>query len=50
MKFLRMQKRNSRLIDVTDRAAEMGDTATIDFEGFTDGVAFDGGKGRKLSS
>ena len=40
-----MQKRNSRLIDVTDRAAEMGDTATIDFEGFTDGVAFDGGKG-----
>lgn len=40
-----MQERNSRLIDVTDRAAEMGDTATIDFEGFTDGVAFDGGKG-----
>lgn len=40
-----MQKRNSRLIDVTDRAAKMGDTATIDFEGFTDGVAFDGGKG-----
>ncbi|MDE5605030.1 MAG: trigger factor [Eubacterium sp.] len=40
-----MQKRNSRLIDVTDRAAEMGDTATIDFEGFTDGVAFDGSKG-----
>ncbi len=40
-----MQKRNSRLIDVTDRAAEMGDTATIDFEGFTDGLAFDGGKG-----
>lgn len=43
--LLQMQKRNSRLIDVTDRAAEMGDTATIDFEGFTDGVAFDGGKG-----
>lgn len=40
-----MQERNSRLIDVTDRAAEMGDTATIDFEGFTDGVAFEGGKG-----
>ena len=40
-----MQERNSRLIDVIDRAAEMGDTATIDFEGFTDGVAFDGGKG-----
>ena len=40
-----MQKRNARLIDVTDRAAEMGDTATIDFEGFVDGVAFEGGKG-----
>lgn len=40
-----MQERNSRLIDITDRAAEMGDTATIDFEGFTDGVAFEGGKG-----
>jgi len=40
-----MQERNSRLIDVTDRAAEMGDTATIDFEGFTDGVPFEGGKG-----
>ena len=43
--LLSVQKRNSRLIDVTDRAAEMGDTATIDFEGFTDGVAFEGGKG-----
>ena len=40
-----MQERNSRLIDVTERNAEMGDTATIDFEGFTDGVAFEGGKG-----
>lgn len=40
-----MQERNSRLIDVTDRAAEMGDTATIDFEGFVDDVAFEGGKG-----
>ncbi len=40
-----MQKRNSRLIDVTDRPAQMGDTATIDFEGFADGVAFEGGKG-----
>ncbi len=39
-----MQERNSRLVDITDRAAEMGDTATIDFEGFTDGVAFEGGK------
>ena len=40
-----MQDRNSRLITVEDRAAEMGDTAEIDFEGFVDGVAFDGGKG-----
>lgn len=43
--LLQMQKRNSRMIDVTDRAAAMGDTATIDFEGFVDGVAFEGGKG-----
>ena len=43
--LLQMQKRNSRLIDITDRAAAMGDTATIDFEGFVDGVAFEGGKG-----
>ena len=40
-----VQERNSRLIVVEDRAAEMGDTATIDFEGFVDGEAFEGGKG-----
>ena len=40
-----VRERNSRGIDVTDRAAEMGDTTVIDFEGFCDGVAFDGGKG-----
>lgn len=40
-----MRERNSRLVSVEDRAAEMGDTAEIDFEGFVDGVAFDGGKG-----
>ena len=40
-----MQERNSRLVTVEDRAAEIGDTAEIDFEGFVDGVAFDGGKG-----
>lgn len=40
-----MRERNSRLVLVEDRAAEMGDTAEIDFEGFVDGVAFDGGKG-----
>ena len=40
-----VRKRNSREIDVTDRPAEMGDIATIDYEGFCDGVAFEGGKG-----
>ena len=40
-----VRERNSREIDVTDRPAKMGDTAVIDFEGFCDGVAFDGGKG-----
>lgn len=40
-----MQDRNSRLVTVEDRATEMGDTAEIDFEGFVDGVAFEGGKG-----
>ncbi len=40
-----LQNRNARLISVEDRAAKEGDTVTIDFEGFVDGVAFDGGKG-----
>ena len=40
-----IRERNSREIDVTDRPAEMGDTTVIDFEGFCDGVAFEGGKG-----
>ncbi len=40
-----MQDRNSRLVSVEDRASQMGDTCSIDFEGFVDGVAFDGGKG-----
>lgn len=40
-----VRKRNARLIPVEDRAAENGDIAVIDFEGFADGVAFDGGKG-----
>ena len=39
-----MADRNSRMVEVTDRAAKMGDTVVIDFEGFKDGVAFDGGK------
>lgn len=39
-----MAERNARMISVEDRAAALGDTAVIDFEGFVDGVAFDGGK------
>lgn len=38
------QRRNSRMIDIDDRAAEEGDTVTFDFEGFTDGKPFEGGK------
>ena len=41
----RVQDRNSRMLDVTHRAAEDGDTANIDYEGFCDGTAFAGGKG-----
>ena len=40
-----VRERNSREIEITDRAAAMGDTTVIDFEGFCDGVAFEGGKG-----
>ena len=39
------QEKNSRTVTVEDRGAENGDIATIDFEGFVDGVAFEGGKG-----
>ncbi len=39
-----MADRNARMVSVEDRAAQMGDTVTIDYEGFCDGVAFDGGK------
>ena len=39
-----MAERNARMVSVEDRAAENGDTVIIDFEGFTDGKAFDGGK------
>ena len=40
-----MAERNARMVSVEDRAAQNGDTVIIDFEGFTDGVAFEGGKG-----
>ena len=39
------QDKNARKVAVEDRAAANGDITTIDFEGFVDGVAFDGGKG-----
>ncbi len=39
-----MQEHNSRLISVEDRPVEKGDIANINFEGFVDGVAFEGGK------
>ena len=42
-----MADRNSRLVSV-DRAVKKGDTADIDFEGFDNGVAFDGGKGENF--
>ena len=38
-------EKSAKLVSVEDRAVESGDTANIDFEGFADGVAFDGGKG-----
>ena len=39
-----MQEHNARLISIEDRPVETGDIATIDFEGFVDGKAFEGGK------
>lgn len=43
----RIQQRNARLVPV-EREAQNGDTVNIDFEGFVDGVAFEGGKGEKF--
>lgn len=40
----KLREKNVRIITVDDRAAELGDDVVIDFEGFKDGVAFDGGK------
>ena len=41
----KLRERNSRMVSVEDRAVQKDDIANIDFEGFCDGVAFDGGKG-----
>ena len=40
----KVRERNSRMVTVEDRPAQNGDTAVIDFEGFVDGEAFEGGK------
>lgn len=46
----KVRRRNARMLDIDDRAAQMGDTADIDFDGFLNGERFDGGKaeGHKL--
>ena len=45
----RLADRNSRIVTVDDRAAAMNDMTVIDFEGFVDGVAFEGGKGESYT-
>lgn len=45
----KVKEQNSRTINVEDRAAKDGDQTVIDFEGFVDGVAFEGGKGEDYS-
>ncbi len=44
-----MAERNARMVEVTDRAAENGDSTVIDFDGYVDGVAFEGGKGESYT-
>ena len=43
----KLQERNSRMVDVTDRPCADGDTVIIDFSGSVDGVKFDGGTAEK---
>ena len=45
----RVLRRNSRLVEVEDRAAEIGDTVVIDFKGLLDGEPFDGGTAENYS-
>ena len=45
VKLKKVQEQNSRTVTVEDRAVKDGDMTVIDFEGFVDGVAFEGGKG-----
>ncbi|MCL2773864.1 MAG: trigger factor [Oscillospiraceae bacterium] len=42
----KIQKRNARSVEITDRSAQIGDNVKIDFDGFIDGEAFEGGDGR----
>ncbi|MEG2234303.1 MAG: trigger factor [Oscillospiraceae bacterium] len=44
----KLQEKGSSIVSVEGRAAELGDIANIDFEGFKDDVAFEGGKGEKF--
>ncbi len=45
----KVRDRNSRMVTVEDRPAQNGDTVVIDFEGFVDGEAFDGGKAENFN-
>ena len=45
----KVQDRNSRMVTVEDRAAQNGDTVEIDFDGYVDGVAFEGGKAENFN-
>ena len=47
--LVRVQDRNSRMVTVEDRAAQNGDTVEIDFDGYVDGVAFEGGKAENFN-
>ncbi|MEG1028200.1 MAG: trigger factor, partial [Oscillospiraceae bacterium] len=44
-----MRERNSRLVDISDRASKNGDTLIFNFDGYVDGKAFDGGKAENFS-
>lgn len=48
-KLQEMVEKNARLVSVEDKALKDGDTAIIDFEGFENGVAFEGGKGENYN-
>lgn len=45
----KVQERNSRMVTVEDRDAQNGDTTVLDFEGFVDGVPFEGGKSENFT-